>query len=202
MALMEGLSLRDITYRRWIGLYGPAQAGKDTLARVLVHDYGYKRIAFADPVKEMALAIDPIVDANRGIRTHLSEVVNGAGWESAKADYPEIRRILQRIGTEAVRKQTPSYWVDLAEFKANVQDQPVVFTDVRFPNEAQMVKRHDGLVVKIDARTVLETELGEHASENSMCDWTPDFVLHNPRTSDFEEIARRMRTFASALQTV
>ena len=49
---------------RWVTLSGPAQSGKDTLALVLVEDHGWTRVAFADPLKEMALAIDPWIDIN------------------------------------------------------------------------------------------------------------------------------------------
>ena len=35
-----------------LGLAGPRGGGKDTLADYLVEDYSFKRIAFADPIRE------------------------------------------------------------------------------------------------------------------------------------------------------
>src|SRR5690606_2560032 len=44
-----------------IGLMGYARSGKDTAGAMLHADLGYRRVSFADPVREMALALDPII---------------------------------------------------------------------------------------------------------------------------------------------
>jgi dephospho-CoA kinase len=36
-----------------IGLTGYAQSGKDTVANILVENYGYQRVAFADPIRAL-----------------------------------------------------------------------------------------------------------------------------------------------------
>ena len=40
-----------------IGLSGYAQSGKDTVANILVQHYGYKRVAFADKIRECLFAL-------------------------------------------------------------------------------------------------------------------------------------------------
>ena len=42
-----------------IGLTGYAGSGKDTLANILVEEYGFTRIAFADKTKEFLYDLNP-----------------------------------------------------------------------------------------------------------------------------------------------
>ena len=44
-----------------VGITGYAQHGKDTAAQVLVTEFGFVRVGFADALKELALAVNPIV---------------------------------------------------------------------------------------------------------------------------------------------
>lgn len=44
-----------------IGLSGYARSGKDEAAKVLVNEFGYRRVAFADKLREFLYAQDPII---------------------------------------------------------------------------------------------------------------------------------------------
>ena len=44
-----------------IGLSGYAQVGKDTVAQILVEEYGYSRIGFADIIRNACYRLNPIV---------------------------------------------------------------------------------------------------------------------------------------------
>jgi dephospho-CoA kinase len=44
-----------------IGLTGYAQTGKDTVGEILVRDHGFKRVAFADAVRECVYALNPLI---------------------------------------------------------------------------------------------------------------------------------------------
>jgi hypothetical protein len=68
-----------------IGLSGYAQSGKDTVAKILVDHYGFRRVAFADKIKEMVLETNPIVFIDEHQRTwRAAEYVSWKGWEKAK----------------------------------------------------------------------------------------------------------------------
>lgn len=146
---------------RSIGLMGYARSGKDTAGKHLVDALGYTRVGFADGVRESLLALDPIVYADVQWRVsetrnvtdprnavastfRLSDVVEHVGWERAKDEVPEVRALLQRMGTEAVRDVIgDDTWVRLASRKIGSlwgQHIPVVVTDVRFPNEAAKLR--------------------------------------------------------------
>ena len=168
-----------------IGLSGRKRSGKDTFAARLVADHGFVRVALADPMKEMALAIDPIVDYRftadaqedrlgytKLIR--LSEIVATHGWETAKAR-PEVRRLLQRLGTEGGREVLgDNVWIDAAFARIeNLLDAgaPVVVTDVRFTNEAEAIVKAGGQVMRIE-REALPPSGDMHPSETELDDWT------------------------------
>ena len=155
-----------------VALTGKARAGKDTAGRWLVERLGYHRVAFADGVREVALAIDPYVFG----KLRLSAFVATYGWELAKEE-PEVRRLLQVIGTEAGRNVFGEHvWVDLALRRAPT-GVPLVFTDVRFPSEAEAVRRLGAVVVRIE-------RAGDHASETALDGYPVDAVIRNDGTVD------------------
>lgn len=142
---------------RLVGLTGYAGVGKDEAAKGLIAA-GWTRQAFADPVRAMALVIDPIVAASIGSfgdlypykgRLRLSTIVHDFGWDEAKG-IPEVRRFLQRLGTDAVRAHLgEDAWVRAFD-RARNRSVDTVAPDVRFPNEAEHVRRMGGIVIRID----------------------------------------------------
>lgn len=161
-----------------IGLSGYAQTGKDTLAQHLVDNYGFKRIAFADPIREALYALDPVLTdfpALSGIR--LSWIVDKAGWESVKKESAEVRRMLQRLGTEVARDQWGNdFWVNIAMKKA-AEYKDVVITDVRFPNEYNAIKFAGGKVWRVQKPDV--QAVNAHASETSLDGFDFDRIINN-----------------------
>lgn len=177
---------------RLIGLAGKARSGKDTAAGFLVAR-GWTRLGFADEVKAMALDIDPIVDEWGG-PIRLSTVVRNHGWENAKA-VPEVRRFLQRLGTEGIRARDPEFWVRVAMARATEISGPVVFTDVRFANEADAIRAAGGTVVHV-VRPLpgLDGDQGAHASE--CIDFPVDHVLVN--NGDLTQLEQRIVQFVAS----
>ncbi|GAB1326960.1 deoxynucleotide monophosphate kinase family protein [Streptomyces sennicomposti] len=171
-----------------IGIIGRARVGKDSAGQWLVDERGYRRVAFADPLKEAALKLDPIVGneefylAGPGGGTvvsdrRLSEEVGQRGWEAAK-DYPEVRRILQELGA-AVRALDVDFWLRAAMKKvveANDAGTPVVVTDVRYPNEAASLRRSGFHLVYIERPGV---EQMAHESENALTLLDADYHIVN-----------------------
>ena len=166
-----------------IGLSGYAQTGKDTVAQHLVEQYGFTRIAFADPIREALYALDPILHdypAIPGIR--LSWIVDKSGWESVKKESAEARRMLQRLGTEVARNQwSPNFWVDLAMQKASKFGK-VVITDVRFPNEYEAIRGANGDIWRVVKPGV--SAVNAHASEVALDNYTFDKTILNNGSLD------------------
>ncbi|MFF3557313.1 hypothetical protein ACFYXL_28350 [Streptomyces tsukubensis] len=177
-----------MTYRH-IALMGRAGSGKDTVGRRLIRTWAFTRVAFADPLKEMALRIDPVVTyepAGYGpVPVRLADVVNRWGWEEAKRRSPEIRRTLQRMGS-AVRKQDPGYWVGIAMGRVTVADRwnlPVVLTDVRHRNECEALKNRGFTLVRVNRPSA--PDLGanaSHESETELDGYPADMTITNAGT--------------------
>ncbi|MDH6625737.1 hypothetical protein M2271_003548 [Streptomyces sp. LBL] len=136
-----------------IGIIGRARVGKDTAGAWFVDERGYRRVAFADVLKDAALKVDPYVDYDSWVdhegdrqehwdMVRLSEVVEDEGWEIAK-ETPEVRRVLQELGS-AMRAVDEDIWIRpvlTKAIEANDAGVPVVVTDVRYPNEVDALKR-------------------------------------------------------------
>lgn len=130
-----------------LGICGFAGSGKDTAAQVLIAA-GWERVAFADPVREGLLALNPIIMLD-AVPSRLKRLVELGGWDFAKK-IPEVRKLLQLYGTEAGRQiHGEDCWVRIAYDRVSKllrDDRKVVVTDVRFPNEVGMVQALDGQV--------------------------------------------------------
>lgn len=116
-------------FNKDVGFIGLAGSGKDTAALVLIA-HGWRRVAFADRLKELA--------------RHF-------GWDGQKNG--KGRRLLQNLGM-AARAYNPNFWINEANAILNCAGSnyatiPRVWTDVRFENEAQFVRSRGGLIIRI-----------------------------------------------------
>lgn len=188
-----------------IAFSGLKGSGKDTAAEVLVNEYGFTRIAFADGVRDAALTIDPIVpvastygklDESFNARIaceRLSDLVAAFGWDKIKRDIPEVRRLLQVIGTEFGRSIDPDIWIQALYNKFPDIGSPetnYVITDCRFDNEVKFVHLKGGDVCWIERPGLVSDG---HASENPALKDKADFILHNDDViEEFQEDVRFM----------
>lgn len=155
-----------------IGLVGYAQTGKDEAAKVLVEEHDFTRVAFADGVREALYALNPLI-ADEYECWRLSEEVDNRGWDEAKK-HPEVRQLLQRMGTEAGRMiHGQDLWVNLAKKKARCLSR-VVVTDVRFPNEAKAIQEGGGTLLRIERPGVgpVNNHISDRGVEKIFCDET------------------------------
>ncbi|GGX26895.1 deoxynucleotide monophosphate kinase family protein [Streptomyces chryseus] len=175
-----------------VGIIGRARVGKDTAGAWFVENRGYQRVSFADPLRECALKLDPIIvpedersDWGEG-HVRLSQVIAGMGWERAKDEYPEVRRTLQRIG-QGIRAIDPNFWLRTALKEvtaANEGGQPCVITDVRYPNEAASLRRAGFHLVYIHRPDVPQLV---HESEGAVtADVADHIVINNESLADLQ----------------
>jgi hypothetical protein len=122
-----------------IGVAGYAQVGKDTTADFLVEHCGYEKVSFANVMREALLRLDPLVGPYR-----LSESIELYGWDKAKVVIPEIRRLLQRFGTEVGRDLFgDTFWVDYL-FSTLDEGKNYVIADCRYLNEVTAIRDRGG----------------------------------------------------------
>lgn len=150
---------------RLIGIAGQARSGKDTLASYMLDnlDDTWLRSSFADPMKAMLSAID--VDTSDEAKDLPS---NQYGLST--------RHMLQTLGTEWGRDRNGNnFWIDV--FARSNAGKCVIVPDVRFDNEAELV-RANGVLIHLVGRGGIE---GNHVSENAIEFKPGDIVIDNSR---------------------
>jgi hypothetical protein len=180
-----------------LGLIGQKRAGKDAVAAVLVEEFGWRRVAFADPLRAAALGADPLVGPCSlpgdlvPAYHYLADVVEALGWEVAKDTVPGVRRFLQRLGTEGIRALDDGFWVRAAmqtvehlrtRPRRPEEAAPVVVTDCRFPNEAEAILEAGGELLRIIRPGSAPAD--SHPSETTLVGYPTRYVLHNGGTLD------------------
>ena len=182
-----------------IGLTGPAGCGKDTVAAYLRDHAGYKVRAFADALRAevcsaFALPIEALTDrASKETPSDLlsmryckdTEFCNimallgndNEFWTKARSP----RAIMQAWGTDYRRKRSrDDYWLRqwLDGWQHRLGGLHVV-PDVRFANEAELIREYGGEVWKV---TRPGTGLiNSHASETAGDAFNPERTIFNDR---------------------
>ena len=165
---------------RVIGFCGLAGSGKTTAARALQDIHDWQRVSFAGPLKRMAEACGMTLSEMAG---DLKETPRA--WLCGKTP----RQFLQFIGTEFGRDMIgPDFWVNcwrnqvdrlVLEALADLalEGLRIVADDVRFPNEAAMIRSLGGIVVRIDRPGAGSASGAGHASERM--EFAPDLIIEN-----------------------
>lgn len=194
-----------------IGLTGPAGSGKDTIADILQAEAGAGRLAFADALRAdiaRGFGVDVALLTQRHTKEQptdalaLSRCNNGAFTlhigmlHFAGQPIHEVlaaprspRQIMQWWGTDFVRAKEPLHWVlrtRLAIRRAQLvhPGRPIVLTDVRFADEAALVRELGGAIWQV-RRPGCEVVRGAHESEVTGAQFAPDFVIDNRLGIDY-----------------
>lgn len=164
-----------------LGLIGRKQSGKDTFAQRLVEEHGYTRLGFADPLKDMAREMNPVLrlDELGGDVTTLNDILSFYSWDEAKESFPEVRQYLQNLGVAVRNNVGENAWVQALAERAYLVLGPVVITDCRFPNEAQWIVGQGGETVRIKRPGQESRDL--HVSETALDAWVTHHVVVNDR---------------------
>lgn len=173
-----------------IGLAGKARSGKDTIAQHLALKHNYKTYAFADPLKQAAAAVFglPLSTFYQGNREATHSV-----WGVSP------RQMMQILGTDCCRNVIrPDIWLRRADMHmqnlqkeyadADVFEVNLVVTDIRFEDEAQWIREHEGTIIHVKRETT--TSVAEHISEQGVKTKPVDYLVYNDST--IEELGNRI----------
>jgi hypothetical protein len=137
-----------------IGITGRRRSGKTTLADLLCSAHGLHHDSFAAPMREFVASI---------LGMSLAELE--AAKESPVDWLNDVtpRHMLQTLGTEWGRQMVDSeLWIKAAVRRA-ANHPNVVLSDVRFPNEAKLIRQAGGIILRTHRPSELSS--GAHASE-------------------------------------
>ena len=128
-------------------------------------------MAFADPIRDLLLELDPILD--KGNR--LSSLVTEYGWEIAKSQ-SEVRRLLQTLGVGARSIIDQEIWV-IKALRSMSDNKNYVVTDVRFKNEMIALKLSAAQIWRVERPGV--GAINNHVSESEMSTFEVDQAFIN-----------------------
>ncbi len=141
-----------------IGFTGFAGAGKNSASdAVYKTDVRYTRRAFADAIKEFAKSV---------------------GWDGEKD--LRGRTLLQDIGM-CVRDYNKDSWIKVIEQRLpnTAGTAPILWTDVRFGNEADFITKRGGIIIEVRRHGHTHSP---HVSEVSHLEITPNYIINNDST--------------------
>lgn len=161
-----------------IGLTGAAFAGKDTVGHYLADMHEFERKAFADPIREALKGAFGLNSSHFALeRKEL--VVEWIGQSP--------RQLMQTLGTEWGRaKVAGDIWCRAMEQRIAIARrlhvEAIAITDVRFPEEAALIRRLGGQVWRIVRPGAETTTHCGHASETAARGIEAEVTLINDGT--------------------
>jgi hypothetical protein len=180
-----------------IGLNGAIGSGKSEAARFLSDKYGYKEITFkAEFVRRIFLSLG-ICDRHPDHEIYLNlfydqelkdksnELLGGLTPREVKLSF-----------SGWVRSIDPDAFVKPTELKIKTYSKlktqsllDIVVSDVRFDNEAQLIKRNGGVIWKIERQNNPFKIKSSHESEKDLDKKYIDLTIHNDGSLDDLAIA-------------
>lgn len=161
-----------------IGLMGKKYSGKDTASDIIVSNYNFKKISFAEPLKKICMELFNFSQEQMETK---KETIDER-WNTTP------RTVLQYIGTEVFRKDINkiiphienNFWVKSLEYNYIGKYDNLVISDVRFQNEVDMIHKYGGIVIKL---TRDNNNIDNHESESNI-DYiiNYDYVVNNNST--------------------
>ncbi len=137
-----------------IGICGLIGSGKGSAADILVEQYNFEKLSFADKLKDSVATmfswprnmLEGDSDESRDWREQ-----KDIFWSKETGRNITPRLVLQEFGTDCMRQGFfDGIWVSMV--KQELQKNPsknYVIPDVRFPNEAQMISDLNGKVWRV-----------------------------------------------------
>jgi len=171
-----------------IGLCGAAGAGKNTVADILVEDYGFQAISFAEPIYRAVSEITGLPVEHLQDRRYKEKPI---GWLGSSP-----RELLQTLGTDWGRKMIhENLWIIVALNKIGVikeEGGDVVVTDVRFDNEAMALTLAGADIWQVSRPGI--ADVAEHESENGVSPEMIGVVINNDSSVAYlrERVNREM----------
>jgi len=191
-----------------VGVAGFIGSGKDTIADYLITFKGFKRMSYAEPLKDAIGAIfgwdRELLEGTTKYSREWRDTIDTWWAERLKIPHLTPRFVLQQWGTEVGRRAFhDDIWIASVENKLRSVKDNIVISDCRFPNELRSIKNAGGITIRVNrgpnpewydaalqlnkgnknAKTILES-FNVHASEYSSVGLQYDHYVDNSGTVD------------------
>ena len=154
-----------------IGIAGRAGAGKDVVASALIASEGFKKVSFADAIKDGCAVMFGVDRALFDDRERKEQVIDWIGKSP--------RQLAQLAGTEFGRGLVrDDIWLLTALRKMDPAFSCVI-SDVRFENEADFIRKNGGVMLHVRRPGTEAGTTSAHSSESGVKIQQGDFCVEN-----------------------
>lgn len=140
-----------------IALAGRKGSGKSTLASVLTESFSFRRVSFADPIKDIICDVLGFgrehLQENKDLHSpfeitekqiaHFSALIGEECYDyisNGRKSFDSIRDLMQYLATDIIRKHDEGWHArKTLEHIRNEKSRNFVIDDLRFPNEMEML---------------------------------------------------------------
>lgn len=162
-----------------IGLIGFKKVGKSTAAEYLAREHGFVRHNMKDAlVAEIKQNFPDLLRAVQDVYSDPKTFYKPLVADLFTIKPPLMRALLQNYGTEVRRGDSDTYWTDQwnGKYLFGLPDKVNVVTDdVRFKNEADVIKLNGGILIRLTRPDI--TTGGDHASETEQLSIEADYTI-------------------------
>lgn len=137
-----------------VGICGLIGSGKGTVADILVDEYDFKKVSFADSLKDAVSKVfnwpRSMLEGDTAESREWREQIDH--WWANRLDIPHLspRWVLQYWGTDVCRIGFhQDIWIASLERKILSEAGNYVVPDTRFPNEVKIIQRLGGKVWRV-----------------------------------------------------
>lgn len=137
-----------------IGILGLINAGKSTVANILVEEHNFVKVSFASSLKDAVAAIfrwpPELLQGDTEQSRHWREQPDSY-WSNVMQKPITPRWVLQHVGTDIMRNHfDQNIWVhSLLKKLHNNSDKNYVISDVRFINEIDVILNNHGQIWEV-----------------------------------------------------
>jgi hypothetical protein len=176
-----------------LGIIGKKGAGKSFVSKFLCSNYDCQVVSMSTPIKQIACCFGFPPQSVYGTQADKEKIIPHTGISG--------RDFMQKFGTDFGREIFPklfpkfhlgdsgNIWLQLLNNNLTTQMQlyPTklyVLDDIRFQDEADYIRKKNGILLKIVRNNTLTNQLDDHKSETTIDHIESDYIIDNSNTKD------------------
>lgn len=166
-----------------LGISGKRGVGKTTLANFLCNKYDFKRVSFAEELRNLAQVLFPLKE---------DDLSNPKKKEAKFRHYDWTpREFMIHLG-EFLRFHDKSYFLNAGIAKCKDQKGKYVIDDVRYINEAEAIRKMGGKIIRVE-RYEHQNPYGKNLdveSETQLDNYQFDYTIKEPANQKLSDLMR------------
>ncbi len=175
-----------------IGLHSDrSRAGKDSIAAILVRNYGFRQVALANAIRELLLEMDPLIKDDNGGNHSMQGLWHDCykDWDIVKAVSREATEYMIRLGQGARDIIGEDVWINAAFPTYPYVEENIVISDIRQPNEVDWIIEQYGELWYVERPSIDDSNKRGMDGLLSDVNWDA-YISNNGTLADLEENVR------------